>query len=233
MVLPDQLQGIVSRIQALIADPRHFEKWQSRIREWTVSEEVQPSYEEVEFSIATSGKPKKVKATYASDDFHKLVPMNPSLPYEFALLAAVNDVAACDDSTVVVLNPFPTGPTEAGPDASTPDKDAVIRGALFCALKSRVDEISSKEVPRLDFFLDAVRADLGDKVVPPGSGNRRGRKKADYNTQARESDLARKWKSAKESGTYKAEFAKENNLSVKEFDRLLGRVAKRNRRQDK
>ena len=58
---------------------------------------------------------------------------------------------------------------------------------------------------------------------------RRGRKKADYATVKREATLAEDWKRAREAGRYKHDFAKDKDLTVKQLDALLDRVAKRKR----
>ena len=64
-------------------------------------------------------------------------------------------------------------------------------------------------------------------------GKRRGRKNPDQETVRREARLAADWKQAKESDVYKGDFAKGIGMAVKDFDRLLDRVAARNRRSDK
>ena len=58
---------------------------------------------------------------------------------------------------------------------------------------------------------------------------RRGRRIADYATVQREAALAADWERARDAGTYKADFAKQNGLTVKQLDALLDRVAKRKR----
>jgi hypothetical protein len=66
----------------------------------------------------------------------------------------------------------------------------------------------------------------------PAKAKRPGRKKADYKTQQREAQLAADWKRAYEAGTYKADFARDNKLTVSKLDALLDRVAKRKARSD-
>jgi hypothetical protein len=56
----------------------------------------------------------------------------------------------------------------------------------------------------------------------------RGRPKADHKTRERESKLADDWQQAKEAGTCKEEFAKDEGMSFDEFNRLLDRVGHRN-----
>ena len=76
-------------------------------------------------------------------------------------------------------------------------------------------------------------ADAGKAAYQPGEvstalkAKPRGRKKADYATVQSEAQLAADWKQAKETGRYKADFAKDNNLTVRKLDALLDRVAKR------
>lgn len=73
--------------------------------------------------------------------------------------------------------------------------------------------------------------DNDELADPPTSAKprRRGRKKADYHKVQREAALAAKWQKARSEGRYKADFAKDHNMTVKTLDRLLDRVAKRKR----
>lgn len=61
---------------------------------------------------------------------------------------------------------------------------------------------------------------------------RRGRKKADYNTEQREAKLAADWVRAKEAGVYKPQFAKDHGMRPAELEALLARVRKRKSRAD-
>jgi hypothetical protein len=59
---------------------------------------------------------------------------------------------------------------------------------------------------------------------------RRGRKNADYPTIEREAKLKREWEQARDHGipgVSKARFAEDKNMTLADFDRLLDRVAKR------
>jgi hypothetical protein len=58
---------------------------------------------------------------------------------------------------------------------------------------------------------------------------RRGRKKADYETVQKEAELAADWERARDAGIYKPDFAKDKNMTVRQLDALLDRVAKRKR----
>lgn len=69
----------------------------------------------------------------------------------------------------------------------------------------------------------------GSRAEEEIKGKRRGRKKADPKVVEEEAELARQWKNAKESGDYKADFARVKGLSLRDFKRLLDRVAKRKR----
>jgi len=76
----------------------------------------------------------------------------------------------------------------------------------------------------------------GAAVAPDTSAKtpkRRGRPKADYETIQREAQLASDWKRARESGIYKADFAKGRGMTMKELEDLLDRVSHRNKRSDK
>jgi len=57
---------------------------------------------------------------------------------------------------------------------------------------------------------------------------RPGRKKANYETVQHEAKLAAEWARALDNGVYKADFAKEQGMTQKDFARLLSRVRKRN-----
>lgn len=61
----------------------------------------------------------------------------------------------------------------------------------------------------------------------------KGRPKADYDTVESEANLARQWEQARESGTQKTDFAKQIEMRLSEFNKLLGRVAARKKRSDK
>jgi len=61
----------------------------------------------------------------------------------------------------------------------------------------------------------------------------RGRPKADYKTVRLEDALAAKWVQARQSGVYKAAFAKDKGMSTKDLESLLNRVRKRKARSDK
>lgn len=59
-----------------------------------------------------------------------------------------------------------------------------------------------------------------------------GRKKADYETIQLERAIAEEWARARDSGVHKVDFAHDNDMSLKEFDRLLDRDAKRKRHSE-
>jgi hypothetical protein len=67
---------------------------------------------------------------------------------------------------------------------------------------------------------------VGDTSTPT-KAKRRGRKKANYETVQKEDALAAKWKRARAAGTCKVDFAKQNKMTLKDFDRMLNRVRKR------
>ena len=60
----------------------------------------------------------------------------------------------------------------------------------------------------------------------------RGRPNANYETVQREAELAADWQLTKESKGYKSDFANDNDMTVKEFNKLLDRVSARERRSD-
>jgi hypothetical protein len=61
----------------------------------------------------------------------------------------------------------------------------------------------------------------------------RGRPTADTETIEREAKLVAEWKQASETGIAKLDFTDEKGMKVKEFDKLLDRVRKRETRSDK
>jgi len=86
--------------------------------------------------------------------------------------------------------------------------------------------------------IDAIKAldreiDLNPLKDGSTSKKKPGRKKADYETVQREAQLAADWERARDSGTYKPEFAKQNEMTPENFNALLSRVAKRKTRSDK
>ncbi|HTM53199.1 MAG TPA: hypothetical protein VL175_04195 [Pirellulales bacterium] len=62
-----------------------------------------------------------------------------------------------------------------------------------------------------------------------GKTKTRGRKKATYQVIQSEKELAADWKRAREAGEPKVDFAERKKMTVAELDRLLDRVAKRER----
>lgn len=83
-------------------------------------------------------------------------------------------------------------------------------------------------VKTLELTIEAKGDGVASGTNPtPAKTKPRGRKKADYETQQREAQLAADWKQAKEAGTYKADFAKKCGLTQATLDALLDRVAKR------
>jgi hypothetical protein len=61
----------------------------------------------------------------------------------------------------------------------------------------------------------------------------RGGRRADYEAVRREAELVVAWNRARQSGVYKADFAKANGMKLADFDLLLDRVGKRKKRSDK
>lgn len=58
---------------------------------------------------------------------------------------------------------------------------------------------------------------------------KRGRQKADYETAKSEAELAVRWEQARDAGTYKGDFSRDENMKIADLDRLLDRVAARKR----
>jgi hypothetical protein len=72
-------------------------------------------------------------------------------------------------------------------------------------------------------------ADEGGNGAKRKKFKRRGRPKADYETEHKEAAIAVKWKQARAAGVVKADFASDIGMTVSEFDNLLGRVRARER----
>jgi hypothetical protein len=121
-----------------------------------------------------------------------------------------------------------------------PDDVADWKLDAFCDLADQsgsigatVDELRARLMnPDIsDAIADAAAYRRGDVSVTT-KAKRPGRKKADYETVQREAQLAADWKRAYEAGTYKADFAKDNGMTVKKLDALLDRVAWRQRNSE-
>lgn len=113
------------------------------------------------------------------------------------------------------------------------ENDGEIGELAMRALRRTIKpELTTKRKRWVEFLreLRALSAELALPKVSPGVKVKRpGRKKADYETQQREAELAADWKRARDAGTHKADFAKQKGLKVKDLDALLDRVAWRNR----
>lgn len=75
--------------------------------------------------------------------------------------------------------------------------------------------------------------DSPDTHAQDSNRRQRGRQKADYATEQKERQLYLDWRRARDQGILKDTFAADNGMTVKDFDRLLDRVSKRERRADK
>jgi hypothetical protein len=167
----------------------------------------------------------------------------------FALGAAIGFARAVADSYLVKVPGKPDARRLIAPSrelALSPQQRRIVKLARnqLKALAGRPDIPAFSEV---EYAVNAevgaailARAAGGTGVLSAAPGNRdgspgttktprRGRPKADYETVKREAKLAADWEQASKVGVYKGDFAKDNGSSVKEFDKLLDRVAKRNR----
>lgn len=99
----------------------------------------------------------------------------------------------------------------------------------FATRLTSVSQDGLKAVGQVDPFAFPVD-DSGPKEANP---KRRGRPKANYETIRHETTIATDWNQAKENGVHKADFVKEKEWTLKEFNKLLDRVSKRNSRSDK
>lgn len=62
---------------------------------------------------------------------------------------------------------------------------------------------------------------------------KRGRPKADYDTEQQEMKILEEWEKAREAGVYQSQFAKDKGMSHKELMRLLDRRRRQIAREDK
>jgi hypothetical protein len=104
-------------------------------------------------------------------------------------------------------------------------------------LKSAFDWYEARAALKRE-FLDAVeRLTEAEQTEPAKAGSAKqvpgtpGRRQADYDTLLREGSFYDSWQQARDTGVYKADFAKENNMKLKDFDKLLNRVAARRKRE--
>lgn len=116
----------------------------------------------------------------------------------------------------------PVGVTSTMTAPGLSRKDALTCGQAIVNVKTLKEWCQSAIAP----------AGAADAIVAPTT-KRRGRKQADYETVQREAEIATNWEQARDCGVSKADFARENGLTVKELDKLIERVAKRKKRSGK
>ncbi|MBX3426607.1 MAG: hypothetical protein KF688_13080 [Pirellulales bacterium] len=105
---------------------------------------------------------------------------------------------------------------------------------LVDVVRQETDAAIKYHTARFIGIRPAAEADEhADATQPPTERKRRGRRKADYETVQRESQLAAAWEQARISGVYKPDFAKNHGTTAAKLDLLLDRVGQRNRRSDK
>jgi hypothetical protein len=106
----------------------------------------------------------------------------------------------------------------------------------LAAVCREIDAVMQRLRAGKELVIDKKSATNADAESGPMAGDgstaakskRRGRKKADYKTIQREAELAAKWERARKSNVSKAKFAKDKG-GIAKFDKLLDRVAKRER----
>ncbi len=98
----------------------------------------------------------------------------------------------------------------------------------------RTVHYSMQTLEQLDGWVEKQRAEVESAKTVDAKPNRKpaGRKKADYETVQREAKIKDKWDQAREASVYKPDFAKGIGMDVKQFDKLLGRVARRESRSE-
>jgi hypothetical protein len=97
-----------------------------------------------------------------------------------------------------------------------------------------VDPIQQHHKEWLAYLETPAASETAENVAPTdaqGAAKRKspGRRKAGLETVQKEAALAAEWEQARDAGVCKAVFARGKNLTVRDLDRLLDRVAKRNR----
>ena len=82
-----------------------------------------------------------------------------------------------------------------------------------------VERLLAEELDRANRQMVKAKPTAETKDERSGQRKRqRGRKKADYRTVQREAELAAEWNQAREAGTFKSEFAKDNQHELKALD---------------
>lgn len=119
------------------------------------------------------------------------------------------------------------------------------RLGLYAEVQATACAIFVEELQRLQEAIDQHRGQLPEEAARTGKRKQLGRKKADYETIQQETKLANKWNQARQSGTVKLDFAKDNQVELtaldakygkrrptvtKMLDALLDRVARRKRK---
>jgi hypothetical protein len=100
-------------------------------------------------------------------------------------------------------------------------------------IRAEVCGLASITIQEADALgLTEVAGILAERRLPAKS-KRRGLPQPDEATVKRDAQIAADWRRAHECGVSKAEFAKENGLSMKDVTRILNRVYTRKKRADK
>lgn len=157
-----------------------------------------------------------------------------TLSEKYTVLAAIHDRCKVG----MKINPWQKSANDS--------KNQLIKAVCYEALCASVlrkkhngensyDGIPVYQKDRLSDILAEVTKDVKITFGEPTTTNRkhRGRPKADYETIQRETKLVATWQRARDSGDYKADFAKDKGMNLKVFNRLLNRVARRKSRSDK
>ena len=99
-------------------------------------------------------------------------------------------------------------------------------------VKPLLEEIKAEIAELTGDSVEKVTARIENKRTK-GPTKRRGRRKASYEKQQEEAALAKAWERARNDGVSKTAFARDNGYSLREYEKLLNRVAKRKARADK
>jgi hypothetical protein len=159
---------LVRRIQFVIDNPDCYEHWNSRVREWAKYHVLLPDCEGVEIPIVENGQTRIITRDYQR--IHNLLPARPTLPYKYAILAAMNNWVCrlLDDKTMVKFSPWEPA------QGSTPDRKLVdnkeaslelsMKTLSFDVLVTQVIDIAEQDIDLLDHYFDDICKDIEANV---------------------------------------------------------------------
>jgi len=180
MQLSRQLKTLARYVQGYL--PVNLSRWQHQLRRWGQTNDH-------------------------SEWNQELLPTKPSVHYQFALLAALNDTLADEDKTAIRIEPWPRLPLGKSTSTHVAGPEELASVAAFGCLKERLrNELADADTPRLRELLDGLnlirtqKADLTESPHPFGRPPK-------YSAES-DQHLVESWKASK--------------LTIKEFQRNQG-----------